>query len=1472
MTTLQKLSISGIRSFPPGDVNTLDLSGKQLCIVQGMNGCGKTTIIECLKYVSTGSLPPGSNSGQSFVHDPKMAGLPEVKAQVKLLFTTRNKTKVFVSRNLRVNQMTKKLNFKQLEGVIKTRTESRKEQSLSGKCAELDKAVPDFMGVSKAILENVIFCHQEESLWPLMESSVLKKKLDEIFESARYNKALEEVRKQKKRLTDKSKDYKSDWKVLDVQKQNSYRLEDEREDVLEKLQVKQDEADFLQSKLSALETKANELEAALELARSERTKLQKFEFEYAERKKRSTMEINKLVKEYSKATVQQYFGKDRPECVEELELKLQGLQKGEIEFARKEEDGKRELDRMRAALEVHQKEIHRLEQERAGLVSKKQMEVEMEEKLISTLLEFHRLHPLKDKTALKVLDETWSQQSSMDSEGERARRRADAIKEGLAGLRKAVESSRDQLLKKETEVEESRKSDHKDLAELQSANGIATAAYETGKAEVDRLEKQFSELTNSLKTSTQGGTQKDKLDAIDQEIMKLNKDKDRLALEAGDSTIAQNLKDMESQIEIAKRRVAELEANVLTLEGKQEQLVHFKGAVARMKETKEDQLVKMHSFREPVQRLIALSRTDLGQTFTDAFTLLENTHDVKGLDEAEVTLGNQAKAALACATALDEEQTRLSKALSERKSMIRDLENEAQENKVSQAHCVKNLDVLNAEVKDLYAKEEGLPEFVKTKYKAMTTFNKEAANEIRDMCDQMVEDASDKLRESLVKRDMGRLQIKRVLREMSKSGESTAMCPTCFRDFEPNYPHGHEKIPSAMLERVVDSKFRLLHDIYYDANQALSETGVAAKRSKRELKVQLSQGTVLSGVNLWLANIITALGLGEEHEAAEELQKGLALAKEDQRLVNELLPQLERRDIIKESIENDKRELEKASDRLEAIKEELEKLESETEELEERSSNCTMANEAVKEVLKCAEETLRFCESAVSIASRVGLDATERDSFYLLASSFSQGDMPLDVARQELRSKNMEIKQLEEDRERLRSSRNSNQQEIQRITMEISSKTEEKIELREGAIKLEQAQNRRDELLKQCQQQRDKLSVLKTEARVAEKALSTRMATEAKAKAQGDQVVRKFREQLKEVADKLTFAENQMETIRGYKDLNVGEAIHKLDLALADLGSDVARERKALERRSEELHLLHRDAKSQVDLKHMIERIYEFALEHRKVTELKARRAELTEALAKNAGGVTPADHQNVITEMNEIKQKLAGLGGRLDELRNRSKQLQAQLGQEEYRDIGRRTYEASIKFRTTELAAQDLDKYYTALDTALMQFHQEKIEEINRSISQLWPVMYRGGDIDRIELRSEKSTTAKRSFNYKVVMTKSDTQLDMRGRCSAGQKVMAALVIRMALAESFSVNCGILALDEPTTNLDAKNKIGLAQSLSDIVKQYTKMQLIIITHDEEFVEELQSKLTAANQEASYYKVKRRLNASSKYVSCIELA
>ena len=51
--------------------------------------CDSPPIIEALKYAITGALPPGNKSGQAFVHDPRTIGQHQVKASVKLRFTTK---------------------------------------------------------------------------------------------------------------------------------------------------------------------------------------------------------------------------------------------------------------------------------------------------------------------------------------------------------------------------------------------------------------------------------------------------------------------------------------------------------------------------------------------------------------------------------------------------------------------------------------------------------------------------------------------------------------------------------------------------------------------------------------------------------------------------------------------------------------------------------------------------------------------------------------------------------------------------------------------------------------------------------------------------------------------------------------------------------------------------------------------------------------------------------------------------------------------------------------------------------------------------------------------------------------------------------------------------------------------------------------------------------------------------------------
>ena len=181
--------------------------------------------------------------------------------------------------------------------------------------------------------------------------------------------------------------------------------------------------------------------------------------------------------------------------------------------------------------------------------------------------------------------------------------------------------------------------------------------------------------------------------------------------------------------------------------------------------------------------------------------------------------------------------------------------------------------------------------------------------------------------------------------------------------------------------------------------------------------------------------------------------------------------------------------------------------------------------------------------------------------------------------------------------------------------------------------------------------------------------------------------------------------------------------------------------------------------------------------------------------------------------ELNDIKTKMNVLEGKMETINE-------ELDSDNYKNAMEKWSICASDLRVLEISVIDIEKYYKALDKAVMSYHLMKMNEINKTIRALWRQVYRGNDIDYVEIRSEEdgaeevSLKSRRTYNYRVVLIKGDTVLDMRGRCSAGQKVLASIIIRLALAEVFCLNSGILALDEPTTNLDRENIESLSSAL----------------------------------------------------------
>ncbi|KAK1591171.1 hypothetical protein Q3G72_003298 [Acer saccharum] len=315
-------------------------------------------------------------------------------------------------------------------------------------------------------------------------------------------------------------------------------------------------------------------------------------------------------------------------------------------------------------------------------------------------------------------------------------------------------------------------------------------------------------------------------------------------------------------------------------------------------------------------------------------------------------------------------------------------------------------------------------------------------------------------------------------------------------------------------------------------------------------------------------------------------------------------------------------------------------------------------------------------------------------------------------------------------------------------------------------------------------------------------------------------------ERLKELQEKKSLSESQLQSYE-----TRGQEI----LAELNKSKDLMRDQDQLRRNIED-NLNYRKTKTEVD---------DLACE-----------IESLEEKILNIGGVSPVESElgKLSQERERLLSEFNKYVGTMSVYQSNISKNKIDLKQAQYKDIDKRYFDQLIQLKTTEMANKDLDRYYNALDKALMRFHSMKMEEINKIIRELWQQTYRGQDIDYISIHSDSEGSGTRSYSYKVVMLTGDAELEMRGRCSAGQKVLASLIIRLALAETFCLNCGILALDEPTTNLDGPNAESLAAALLRIMedrKGQENFQLIVITHDERFAQ-----LIGQRQHAEkYYRV-----------------
>jgi DNA repair protein RAD50 len=168
-----------------------------------------------------------------------------------------------------VNYLKEKQQFKTIDTTVRTLDEyGNPTDEGSNQIEMVNVEMANAMGVSKAILNNVIFCHQEDSAWPLDEGQKLKSKFDAIFGTTEYNKAIDKILKFRKDYQEKLRLCVQEKRFLEETKNDADR--------------KQLDFDILKTKHAKMEDKIEELELAIKPIEDRLSVLLTIEKNYAE--------------------------------------------------------------------------------------------------------------------------------------------------------------------------------------------------------------------------------------------------------------------------------------------------------------------------------------------------------------------------------------------------------------------------------------------------------------------------------------------------------------------------------------------------------------------------------------------------------------------------------------------------------------------------------------------------------------------------------------------------------------------------------------------------------------------------------------------------------------------------------------------------------------------------------------------------------------------------------------------------------------------------------------------------------------------------------------------------------------------------------------------------------------------------------------------------------------------------------------
>ncbi|KAJ8311256.1 hypothetical protein KUTeg_011191 [Tegillarca granosa] len=637
MSLIEEMSIQGIRSFGPDDGNKQIIEFfNPLTLILGPNGTGKTTVIECLKYMTTGVMPPGSIKGGAFIHDPKIAHEREVKGQIRLQFRDVSSQKCVVQRIMMATQKAKRIEMKTLDGVITRLDAAGEKKSISSKCAEIDREMITSLGVSKPVLENVIFCHQEDSNWPLSEGKNLKEKFDAIFASTRYVKALEAIRKLKQTQDQSLKLYKQDISYLKQHKEKAAQLDADLNEYRAQLSASKDSVEKVTHQLQPIEDKLTKInEKANELFKIE-TEITKY-----------TSEKNQMVK--ATRELQDSIENEFQGSTEELKRVLQ-------EFQAKVEERGETLDQFEQRQSVLTREMEKLGKERNSLlleVGKLEQEaqtydenVRKRDALIRQLADNYNFEgfnrgEITDEKYKNFLENIETKQSDMVEEGKTLK--AD-FEEKERDIQDKIDKMRDNKSKLEQSIHMKNNMMKENTDKIRNINK-KLSEVEASAGKLDQLNRDLRKEEHELKTVEENVD----VDKLKKEIADLANEKSKNDLKISDlnSEISRlHLQSSEqAKLDVIKKDKASKEENIKRIKSKQEDTITYLMGhmpTANIRDQLEDYIDKQSSLVKKVTQELQKTQTQLSSKEAEkkmTFESLKKQEDeLKNLEEKIFTV------------------------------------------------------------------------------------------------------------------------------------------------------------------------------------------------------------------------------------------------------------------------------------------------------------------------------------------------------------------------------------------------------------------------------------------------------------------------------------------------------------------------------------------------------------------------------------------------------------------------------------------------------------------------------------------------------------------------------------------------------------------------------------------------------------------------------------------------------------------